>query len=123
MSLSIIEELLEDFFDHQILIKMYHFQTKHYSAHNASDDYLAKFLVNFDRFMESAQGNYGKIKTKNFTTSIDFWTDNNIDNKLEKFAKKLTDLSKDLQKDNDLLAIRDEMLADLQQFRYLLTFK
>lgn len=123
MSSKVVEELLGDFFDHQILVKMYHFQTKLFGAHKASDEYLAKFSLNMDRFMESAQGIFGKVEMESFDTDIEMWSDSNIEKNLSKFAKKLRDLDKMLGRHAGLLAIRDEMLADVEQFKYLLTFE
>lgn len=35
---------------------MFHFQTKNYGAHKASDKYPEKFAVNFDRYVEVVHG-------------------------------------------------------------------
>lgn len=121
-NVALIHETLEDFFDHQILVKMFHFQTKVYGHHKAADAYLGKFLLNMDRFMEGAQGRYGIVKTTEFSTKLKMWTDKTAPNELRSFIAKLLSLSEPLQKDTDLLNIRDEMVADANQFIYLLNF-
>jgi Family of unknown function (DUF5856) len=116
-----IEKLVTLFFEHQTMMKMYHFQTKLYGAHKAADAYLILFGATFDRFMEAAQGDFGILRNKSMKISFRCATDKTIDGELRKFTKIL---KKDIPKSSeDLLAIRDEMLADVQQLRYLLTFK
>src|SRR5271170_3763321 len=63
---QVLEQVLEQqilpwFFRHQIYIKMFHFQTKKYGAHKASDSYLEKFSANMDRFVETMQGVTGQV--------------------------------------------------------------
>ena len=49
------------FFEHQLTIKMFHFQTKKYGAHKAADKYLVKYQANLDRYMEVYQGEKGRL--------------------------------------------------------------
>lgn len=108
------------FFQHQLTVKMFHFQTKKYGAHKASDEYLKTYSKNFDRFMEVWQGEAGKILDDHIKLEFNVVTDATIDSHLKSminYMNKFVGLS------NELATIRDEMLADLQQFRYLLTFE
>jgi hypothetical protein len=116
-------ELLKAFFLHQTTMKMLHFQTEFYGAHKAIDEYLEKFGGNFDRFMEVSQGIFGTTDLKKFDIKVKTQTDKSVDKNLKDFADLLTDLSKSHDAHPDLLAVRDEMLADVNQLRYLLTFK
>lgn len=117
-----LSAILQRFFEHQLLLKLYHFQTKHYGAHKASDAYLAKFVANLDRFFEVAQGLYGTVQAKQLPLRLNALTDATVDAHLQQFARYLGAL--DVAKSNaDLAAIRDEMLADVNQLRYLLLFK
>ena len=122
MSLKLIDQLLEYFFHHQIVLKMYHFQTKSYGAHKASDAYLATLLANFDKFFEVAQGIYGKVDMNEINVRIQCANDDNIVQHLEKFISTLKGLDGKI-KDTSLINLRDEMVADAQQLKYLLTFK
>lgn len=116
--------MLKVFFTHIIKLKMYHFQTQKYGAHKASDKYLEKFLGNFDRFMEVAQGIHGKVDDQKIELNIDVINDSSINGELDKFAEILNQDSESFYKSNkDLLAIRDEMLAEVNQLKYLLTFQ
>ena len=121
---KIMEQLLFVFFEHQIKLKMFHFQTSNYGAHKASDKYLEKFAENFDRFMEVAQGIYNKLQTQEISLKFQLNNDENIKDELKKFAEILNNDSDSFYQNNkDLLAIRDEMLADVNQLLYLLTFE
>jgi len=51
---QVMDFLLKVFFEYQIQIKMFHFQTKSYAGHKSSDEYLQKVNDKFDKFMEVA---------------------------------------------------------------------
>ena len=117
-----LEELLEYFFKHYIRIKMYHFQTGNYGAHKATDKYLITYLVNFDRFMEVAQKQY-KVGQRDIKLDVDLMTDQDYLSHLDTFSELLEALKNALHNDPDLSNIADEMLANVNQLKYLLTFK
>lgn len=117
-----LEKLLEYFFKHYIRIKMYHFQTGNYGAHKATDQYLITYLVNFDRFMEVAQKQY-KVSQRDIKLDIDLMTDQDYLGHLDTFSELLEVLKNALEYDPDLSNITDEMLANVNQLKYLLTFK
>ena len=110
--------LIEVFFQHQLTMKMYHFQTKKYGAHKAADAYLVKYTANLDRFMEALQGEDGRLKNSSIHVNFNVVNDDTIDSHLASMINYL-----DMKLSHDLAAIRDEMIADLQQLRYLLTFE
>jgi len=110
------------FFQHQIQIKMYHFQTTSYGGHKAVDSYLEKFSDNFDRFMEAAQGIFGRLTLSNVNLTACVWNDDNISKNLDGFIGILDSMTGVLSEFTDLLTVRDEMLADVNQLKYLLTF-
>ena len=108
------------FFLHQLLIKMYHFQTSNYGAHKAADKYLAKYALNFDRFMEVWQGQHGRLEDKRIRLDFSTVTDQTVSAHLDEMADYLSSLE---GLSVDLATIRDEMVADIRQFQYLLTFR
>jgi len=118
-----LDSLLLRFFEHQTMVKLYHFQTKRYGAHKAADAYYAKFLANLDRFMEVAQGIYGTVGISNWKLDDTAVTDADVDKRLKEFAKLLVQLNAPFAEHQALLSVRDEMLADVNQLRYLLTFQ
>lgn len=114
------------FFAMREQVKLYHWQTHSYSRHKATDEAIERLDKNIDRFVEVYMGKYGRPKMNQKTSTI------HVQNMGEKSAVRfiktciqvlLGTLSKslDLQKDMDLLTIRDEMLADLNQLLYLFT--
>ncbi len=123
MDIRILEILLEVFFKHQLKIKMYHFQTEKYGAHKACDSYLETFEINLDKFMEVGQGIVGKFTTKSISLKFDTLNDNTINGELNGFIKKLKALDGILGKHMELLNLRDDMIGNAEQFKYLLTFK
>lgn len=119
----VLEKLVRVFFKHQMQLKMFHFQTKGYGAHKASDSYSETFADNFDKFMEVSQGTFGRLETNNISLSFDTLTDETIAIELDKFIDLMRQLDAYLIRNSDLLNIRDEMVGNAQQLKYLLTFK
>ena len=103
-------------------IKLYHWQTKEFARHKATDDLTAALDLNIDAFVESYMGRYGRpmvtggIKLHNFSESA-----------AKAFvARESKYLEKELPKkigkgDTDLLNMRDTILGDLTKASYLFT--
>ena len=128
MSRENLEKLiLPVFFRHQIYIKMFHFQTNKYGAHKASDSYLEKFSANMDRFTEVMQGICGQVQNESMTLQQfnfnEYRSINQMISKMNEFINWLKTLDNFVNGESSLLTIRDEMLADAQQFVYLLKFE
>ena len=87
-----LTKLLIFLFNHQLVMKMYHFQTKCYGAHKASDSYLETFRGNLDKLMEVAQGRFGTVNVEQFKIPVKTTNDSDIDNVLVKFCKELANL-------------------------------
>lgn len=103
-------------------IKLYHWQTKSFARHTATDALTASLDTNIDAFVESYMGRYGRpkvsgsIKLHNFSESA-----------AKSFvATQTAYLTKVLPKklkstDTDLLNLRDTILGDLTKVLYLFT--
>jgi hypothetical protein len=103
-------------------IKLYHWQTKQFARHKATDDLTAALDLNIDAFVESYMGRYGRpsvsggIKLHNFSEAA-----------AKTFVAKETKyLEKELPRkigktDTDLLNLRDTILGDLTKVSYLFT--
>ena len=108
-------------------LKIYHWQTKNYARHVASDSFVSSLSDKMDKFMEVAQGKSGSrmvLAQNNF--SFKNQDDVSIVNLLQIFKEwLLNDLSSHLNpvKDSDLITIRDDILIDLNQTLYLFTFQ
>lgn len=108
-------------------VKLYHWQTFEYSRHKATDKLVEKLDESIDKFTEVFMGKYGRphFTPKNSTLKLHDITDKKAINTLNDCVNYLiTELPKKLKKtDTDLLNIRDEILADINQARYLFTLK
>ena len=119
-----LNKLAMNFLNHQVILRLYHFQTNIYGAHKASDEYLEKFALIMDKFLEIAQGIYGKITLKQYTLTGSSHTDVNIIKHLDGMIILLREKINDVLNNNsDLINIRDELVGNVEQLKYLLTFK
>ena len=122
--LSNLNKLAMNLLNHQVILKLFHFQTNAYGAHKASDEYLEKYAILMDKFLEVAQGIYGRITVKKYSLAGTSHTDSNIDNQLDGLVILLMERIDDiLNNHTDLLNIRDELVSNIEQLKYLLTFK
>jgi len=114
-------------------VKLYHWKTYTYATHKATDEFHEKLGTNIDTFVEAllgkGTGKYGDRINLSKTKSIplkDFSSIKDFKREITDFSKYLTSLNNTpLFKDptsSDLLTIRDEILKDVNQFLYLLTF-
>jgi len=115
-------EIVNVFFNIRDQVKLYHWQTMSFSEHKTMDDLVKSLDTNIDKFVEVYMGRYGRpyvketLHVKNLTVSgIRIF----IKKTNEWLAEKLPSMLK--KTDTDLLNIRDEMLSDLNQVKYLLT--
>jgi hypothetical protein len=108
-------------------IKLYHWQTRLYSRHKASDDVLEKLDEHIDKYVEIYIGKYGrpKMDASTNTTTVQNLSEGSIIKYIHKYIAYMnTVLVKRLKKDDtDLLSIRDEMVGELNQLLYLFMLK
>ena len=108
------------------VVKLYHWNTRSYSQHKATDELYGRLNENIDKFVEVLLGKDGsrinriekKLLIRDFSNISDF------KQQIYEYREFLKDLSIyfDNRNDSDLLSIRDDILADINQFLYLLTF-
>jgi len=113
-----------------MMVKLFHWKTHSYATHKATDELYTKLNANIDRFIEVLLGKTNSRIYITKTQSLPLHDFNNVDvfkAKIESFKSYLVDLNEqpfiNKMSNADLLTIRDEILADLNQFLYLLTFK
>lgn len=108
-------------------IKLYHWQTRVYSRHIATDTILEKLDKSIDAYVEIYIGKYGrpKLSGKNSTISVYNLTEAGAVRLVNSAIRYLQgSLSKTLKpSDTDLMSIRDDMIGDLNQLLYLFTLK
>ena len=111
------------FFTMREQIKLFHWQTHSYPRHKATDTVIESLDTSIDKYVEVYMGKYGRMKLSGPTASVHL--KNLSETSIVKFIKTcITYLNKDLvsrlrDDDTDLINIRDEMLAELNQLLYL----
>jgi hypothetical protein len=124
------QEMTVKFMEILMMIKLFHWKTHSYATHKATDELYAKLNEHIDHFIEVLLGKT-EIRTNLLNcrkiSLIDLSSQEQLKREIEKHKLFLVNLSKNsfiLKMSNtDLLNIRDEILGDLNQFLYLLTFK
>ena len=106
-------------------VKLYHWQTKSYSRHKATDDLIKALDESIDTYVETYMGKYGRPKMSKSTGTIKITNLSEAD-MLPYLTKAIAHLNGPLAKklkptDTDLLNLRDEMLGELNKLMYLFT--
>ncbi len=114
------------FFQLREQIKLYHWQTKSFARHKATDDVIKALDESIDTYVETYMGKYGRPKMTAATGAIRVtnYSESTIVKFIRAAIQHLQDpLVKrlDSKKDTDLFNIRDEMLGELNKLLYLLT--
>lgn len=109
-------------------LKLYHWMTESFARHTAADKLHEKVLSLGDRFVEVFIGRYKRPKTltkKELTQVMQIYNDKTIEEFLSFCEKYLThDIFQYISdRDVDLLNIRDELVSDISQARYLFTLR
>ena len=122
------KEITVKFFEMLLLIKLFHWKTYSYATHKATDDLYSKFNENMDHFIEVLLGKTGlriDLINKKTIALYDLNNKTQLINKINSFKNYLVGLNNNkamkLMSNADLLTIRDEILADTNQFLYLLS--
>jgi len=125
---SFEREIIVFFLEMLNTIKLYHWKTYSYATHKATDDLYSKLGENTDKFIEILLGKFGNRANLLNTTSIpvkDMHSAEEFKREIIRYKSLLVSLTDHptmkLMTNTDLLNIRDEMLADLNQFLYLFT--
>ena len=109
------------------IVKLYHWKTKSYAQHKATDELYSKLNENIDQFVEVLLGkDASRVNLLDKRISaIDSSSEKDFKNKIYDYREFLiNDISMyfNSKKDSDLLTIRDEILVNVNQFLYLMTF-
>ena len=111
-------------------VKLYHWKTTSYSQHKATDELYSELNSSIDSFVEIMLGKNGSRVNLTGTKSIpllDYTELGGFKQEVERYKTFLINMDNDFNlKSNmntDLMNVRDEILGQLNQFTYLLTFK
>ena len=96
-----------------------------FPRHKATDDLVSQLDTNIDKFVEVYIGKYGRPSLKSASLKLRGFSDREAPQLLHEAAAWLSNtLPKKLKKtDTELLNIRDEILADIEQALYLFTLR
>ena len=107
------------FLEMLMMVKLFHWKTYSYATHKATDQLYDSLNDNIDKFIEVLLGKTG--------SRIDLNSQESLKSKIMSLKNYLVSLDNNkalsTMSNSDLFNIRDEILADLNQFLYLLTFK
>ena len=127
---SFQSEITMTFLEMLLMIKLYHWKTFSYATHKATDELYSKLNENMDHFIEVLLGKSGQRIDLTRQKSIPLIDLSNIEafkKEIYSFKGYLVSLNDNKaikqMSNSDLLNIRDEILGDLNQFLYLLSFK
>jgi hypothetical protein len=111
-------------------VKLYHWKTSSYAQHKATDELYTNLNLNIDKFIEIMLGKTGgrvNLTGKKSLPLLDYSNVSDFTKEVNKYKQYLMDMNKDsglnITNNSDILNVRDEILGNLNQFTYLLTFK
>lgn len=108
------------------VVKLYHWKTHSHPEHIATDQLYGRLNENIDKFVETLLGKKG-TRIQKWDTQMQipqYATKTPFKERIHEYREFLIQMNQhlDAKKDSDLLNIRDEILGDVNQFLYLLTF-
>jgi DNA-binding ferritin-like protein len=122
--------ITKKFMEILMMIKMYHWNTSSYATHQATDELYSKINEHMDQFMEIFMGKTGKrieMKSEDSITIRNLSSKSKLKSQITAYKSYLVNLNDNpfmrIMTNTDLFNIRDELLADLNQFLYLLSLK
>ena len=108
-------------------VKMYHWHTHSYAQHKATDELYDNLNKNIDTFVEVLLGkSESRIEDADKHLPLNnFHSDMDFKKKMYEYRKLLQGMSHVFspETDSDLLTVRDELLINVNQFLYLMTFR
>lgn len=110
----------------QIQFKIFHWQTHSFAKHNGYGGIYDALDDLIDKFVEVSMGKYGRIVVESDDViKLSNIGEVNMIEYLDNLVEFLLAFNNQLNsaRDSDLLNIRDEMLAEVNKLKYLLTLK
>lgn len=125
-----VETIVPTFLHMINTVKLYHWKTTSFSTHKATDELYASLNEKIDHFVEvmlgkSELGGRGKLLQVSMIKLTVYSNNEAFKKQIEMYKQFLLNMSNDptlnALMNTDLMAIRDEILADFNKFLYLLT--
>jgi len=120
------EELTLKLIQIQTQFKFLHWQTFGDAKHKAYGEIYDSLTGNIDKFVEIMMGKQGRVEfDPEFSIMFQDIKSLSVQNFLDGITEFLVGMTDQLDNryDTDLLNIRDEMLGDINQLKYILTLK
>lgn len=117
---SKLETTLNKMLEMLMIIKIYHWKTNSYASHKATDQLYQRLNENMDKFVEIWLGKNGKKLNANMNITVKYlYNHKRLIKNVNLFIVHLMEL----KLESDLQTVRDDIVGDLNQFIYLLSFK
>lgn len=123
-------EITVAFLEILLMVKLFHWKTYSYATHKATDELYSKLNEHMDSFIEVLLGKTGSridLSSHKSIKLMDLSSPDSLKREIEAFKGYLVSLNDNkamkTMLNSDLYNIRDEILGDMNQFLYLLTFK
>jgi DNA-binding ferritin-like protein len=123
------QEIVLTFIQMLNTVKLYHWKTRGYATHKATDELYSGLNETIDSFVEVLLGKYADRVDLTSVKSIplhDFTNQDEFVREIMKYKELLVSLDDNkflkTMSNSDLYNIRDEMLGQFNQLLYLLTF-
>ena len=111
-------------------VKLYHWKTSSYAQHKATDELYTNLNLNIDTFVEIMLGKTGgrvNLTGQKTLPLLDYTNVTDFTKEINKYKQFLNNMNNNpglnVTNNSDLFNVRDEILGNLNQFTYLLTFK
>lgn len=107
-------------------VKLYHWKTTSYAQHKATDELYGNLNENIDTFVEMMLGKTGgrvNLTGHRNLPLLDYTNLSDFEREINRYKHYLMNMKLDSHSNSDILNVRDEILGNLNQFSYLLTFK
>jgi DNA-binding ferritin-like protein len=105
-------------------LRIFHWQTDSYAQHKAFGKIYESLDDLVDSFVEKYMGTFGRSKpTTTFVLELKPLSTSNVDISIQHFIDYLKDMNNEIPDNTDLLNIRDEILGEIHQLKYLLSLK
>lgn len=123
-------EIAVKFLEMLMMVKLYHWKTHSYATHKATDELYGQLNGHIDTFIEVLLGKTGSridLMKQRSIRLMDLNSPEKLKKEVDAFKSYLVGLDNQralqTMSNSDLFNVRDEILADLNQFLYLLTFQ
>jgi hypothetical protein len=111
-------------------VKLYHWKTSSYAQHKATDELYTNLNLNIDSFVEIMLGKTGgrvNLTGQKTLPLLDYTNVTDFIKEINRYKHYLNNMNNNsglsVTNNSDLFNVRDEILGNLNQFTYLLTFK